>query len=354
MAETVADATPDEIRKLAKEIHKLAVIRRGEAELSWAPKGAIPEEAFKSGDFARNVVKGGTLAQWQGLESDYHWIIEAFEAAIPPEPSQFDSMITSMKDAADHLVGKAGVPIMAQGNEVSASGNAALTAQTIAASNLVATWCGYAAESFKANFLAQIPLVTANQALLAVSIGQAAKTSKALYHRVRNEVRDLALDTKIALQFLNRVAGVAGPSSTMVLSAAAAITATAAACASGPGAAMTLAILSAGASFGKDLVEEATGEEKPRKPRRNRYGIKGATVDDVLGQAADHLKRISVFRNADEDKIVAALIKNRNVITSKYPTRDGQTERNAFIAPRPLVADVPTDLGTLRTAFVAL
>jgi hypothetical protein len=354
VADPITDATPDEIRKLAKEIHKLAVTRRGEEELSWAPKGVIPEEAFKTGEYARNLVKGGTLAQWQGLEASYSWIIEAFEAAITPEPSQFDSLITCMRDAAIALTGEKAVPIVTDGHEVSASANAAITGQAMTAQALVGSWSGYAASAFKADFLSQVPAVTANQALVAVSIGQAAKTSKFLYQRVRNELRDVASDTKIALQYLNRVAGVSGPSPAMALSAAAAITATAAACVPGPGWAMSLAILSAGAGFGKDIVDEVTGDDKPKQPRQNRYGIKGATVDDVLGQAADHIKRITVFRHSDEDKILAALIKNRNAITSQYPTQYGGTERNAFIAPRPKVADLPRDRQTLRTAFTAL
>ena len=249
------------IMQVAREVKELAIKRRRD-ELGWAAKGVYPDSDIENQRVPGGIT-GGTSDDYAALETGYEWIVQAFQNSIGPEPSGLDGLIASFDAAQEKLRGGAPGMLFATAtdpdgtiklNETKASNDSTgLSAQANNATANLSRWHGEGAMAFKNHYLSRFPVVTTNQALVAMALRSAVDCNRSLYVNARNELLRLAKATKVALDYHDPCDSV---DVSLTLSVVAGVTGVIAAGASGPGAIIAFTAVSSGAGVFKDVLDQ--------------------------------------------------------------------------------------------------
>jgi hypothetical protein len=267
-------------------------------------------------------------------ESGYSWVPEYFESHVGPEPSGLDGPIEVMREAESKLYNRDSGVLPIQGflddlDDYLGS----------------AHWDGDAANKFRTNFLRPIEAVTKNQSLVAFTLKHALVADKELYVRVRQNLKDTASKTIVALE---AIAAFCTPGEIVVVLSVASAVATAAAVVATLGTAAPAAIagwaLVAGATSGTAGVVGTLGD-----PAGAPRDLAAETVDGVLQNMIDVITEIQGEVYRQERDIITTLQNDLDLMVGQIvtlPNADQRSTSEDFLTPRPDYLIEPAERAT--------
>lgn len=322
--------------------------------------------------------RDGQPPDFTAVTATYQWIVNAFRTAMPPDPAGFAGPSQTMASAARALqpvedqtmqtsINEAGEPEMRRSSDAQKFIDRAEEATNRAFSNRLNTWDGIAAQTFKNEVVAKIPVVVANQAALAASLQSAADGCASIYATALERLRGVAEATRNVLMYRSDAVA---PDLSIPLSLAAGGTAVAAAVPGvGTAGILVLAGVGAAASVTKDVMDNAKESAKDRESERrdhetdaqrgarhrkeqldreiHGYSIGGPTVDAILERTTEAIQIIGQRLADAEDEIIHMLTSNLSLLDDNASTlKDFLSPRPSFIA----ATTTPEDLKKLRNS----
>lgn len=299
--------TPEEILALAHDIVEGAVQRQATVDLG-EPEGADTEWHYST------------------LRQQYSWIVDAFARALAyaPDPASLDSLVQMMKDGESALTGGQELGLTSldiNGDPVRQSTQLhdPFWSDVMVIHGDVEGWSGDAAKNFRGNFLGQLSVAPANQALLFRSLNFAMRATKGVYEQFLRDLKSLAEAAKHALH-----PGIGRSEVSALLGLAAGVSKIAAGAA-------TLSEGGVFVGFEGGFEIALAVKEAGAEGRGEEYPIEGVDADGILESTNEGLTRITGHLDQCEQAVLESIGTNQKVFASK---------RDYFVAPAPSVVDL--------------